>query len=77
MEYTYKFRIYPNAAQQNLIQRTFGCCRYVDNHYLARRKEAYEKTGKMLRTTVGRTGTWTAVLNALGDQIRFCKRRGR
>ena len=37
MEYAYKFRVYPNAAQQNLIERTFGCCRYVYNHYLAYR----------------------------------------
>ena len=46
MEYSYKFRIYPNAAQENLIQRTFGCCRFVFNHFLAERMEQYEKTGK-------------------------------
>lgn len=44
MEYSYKFRIYPNAEQENLIQRTFGCCRFVYNHYLAKRKEVYEAT---------------------------------
>ena len=46
MEYSYKFRIYPNAAQENLIQRTFGCSRFVFNHFLAERMEQYEKTGK-------------------------------
>ena len=46
MEYSYKFRIYPNAEQENLIQRTFGCCRFVFNHFLAERMEQYEKTGK-------------------------------
>ena len=45
MEYSYKFRIYPNAKQENLIQRTFGCCRFVWNHYLARRKTVYELGG--------------------------------
>ena len=35
MEYSYRFRIYPNRVQENLIQRTFGCCRFVYNHYLA------------------------------------------
>ena len=35
MEYSYKFRIYPNAEQEKLIHRTFGCCRYVYNHYLS------------------------------------------
>ena len=34
MEYSYKFRIYPNKEQENVIQRTFGCCRFVFNHFL-------------------------------------------
>lgn len=45
MEYVYKFRIYPTQAQQDLIQRTFGCCRFVYNHYLAQRIAVYEQTG--------------------------------
>ena len=48
MEYSYKFRIYPTPEQANLIQRTFGCCRFVYNHYLAKRKEIYETTGKTM-----------------------------
>ena len=48
MEYSYKFRIYPNKAQENLIQRTFGCVRFVYNHYLAKRMEVYEETGETL-----------------------------
>lgn len=43
MEYSYKFRIYPNAAQESLIQRTFGCVRFVYNNYLALRIEAYKE----------------------------------
>ena len=45
MEYSYKFRIYPNTAQGQQIQRTFGCCRFVWNYYLAKRKEVYERDG--------------------------------
>lgn len=41
MEYSYKFRIYPNHEQEQMIQRTFGCCRFVFNHFLALRKELY------------------------------------
>lgn len=37
-----KFRIYPNKAQQKLIQQTFGCCRYVYNQGLAFRINQYE-----------------------------------
>ena len=46
MEYSYKFRIYPNIAQEQQIHRTFGCCRFIWNHYLAQRIEAYRETGK-------------------------------
>lgn len=46
MEYSYKFRIYPNREQENLMQRTFGCCRYVYNHFLAERQKSYKETGK-------------------------------
>ena len=46
MERSYKFRLYPNKEQENLILRTFGCCRFVYNHYLAQRIEAYQETGK-------------------------------
>lgn len=46
MEYSYKFRIYPTSMQENLIQRTFGCCRFVFNHFLAERMEQYKQIGK-------------------------------
>lgn len=48
MEYSYKFQLYPNTAQIQQIQRTFGCCRYVWNHYLALRKESYEQDKKRM-----------------------------
>ena len=43
MEKAFKYRIYPNKQQQELIQKTFGCCRFVYNYYLNIRKESYEK----------------------------------
>lgn len=46
MEYSYKFRIYPNAEQEALIQKTFGCARFVYNHFLAQRISEYNATGK-------------------------------
>ncbi len=42
MEKAYKYRIYPNKKQQELIQKTFGCVRFVYNYYLNKRKEMYE-----------------------------------
>lgn len=42
MEKAFKYRIYPNKKQQELIQKTFGCTRFVYNYYLNKRKELYE-----------------------------------
>ena len=48
LEYSYKFRIYPNKEQQSQIEQTFGCCRYVYNHYLAVSRAAYERDKTLL-----------------------------
>ena len=42
MEHAYKFRLYPNREQEEQIQRTFGCCRFVYNHYLDKSKTVYK-----------------------------------
>lgn len=44
----YKYILYPNKQQEEQIQKTFGCCRFVYNQTLASRKEAYEKEKKSL-----------------------------
>lgn len=48
MEHAYKFRLYPSEAQEIQIRKTFGCCRYVYNHYLDIRKQAYEQRKETL-----------------------------
>ena len=48
MEKCYKFRIYPTPNQVNLLQRTFGCSRFVYNYYLNLRQELYENEGVTL-----------------------------
>lgn len=45
---TYKYRIYPNKTQKMLIQKTFGCCRFVYNQTLAYRKNLYETEKKSM-----------------------------
>ena len=40
---TYKYRIYPNKQQEEQIQKTFGCCRFVYNQVLAYRQDKYKK----------------------------------
>ena len=39
----YEFRIYPNRAQQVLLDKTFGCTRLVYNHYLDRKKQLWQE----------------------------------
>ena len=47
----YKYRIYPDAEQCELLSKTFGCCRKVWNLMLAEKQEYYNRTGKMIQTT--------------------------
>lgn len=42
MEKAYKFRIYPNKQQEELINKTFGCCRFIYNRFLAKRIDLYK-----------------------------------
>ena len=42
-EKAYKYRIYPNKKQQELIQKTFGCTRFVYNYYLDKKIKTYEQ----------------------------------
>lgn len=46
MEKSYKYQIYPNKKQEELIVKTFGCCRFVYNKYLAKRIKMYEENKK-------------------------------
>ena len=47
----YKYRFYPNKHQEEMIQKTFGCCRFVYNHTLAYRKEKYDKEKESMNKT--------------------------
>ena len=46
MEKAYKYRIYPNKKQKEIIAKTFGCCRFVYNKYLAKRLKCISKIKK-------------------------------
>ena len=43
MRKAYKYRLYPNHEQAVLINKTFGCVRFIYNKMLAHRKDIYEK----------------------------------
>ena len=44
----YKYRLYPNKAQQELLSKHFGCCRYIYNYALLKKIEYYTKEKKTL-----------------------------
>lgn len=40
---TYKFRLYPNKEQEIILNKTFGCTRFVFNQMLNERQEVYSE----------------------------------
>ena len=48
---TFKFRIYPTKEQQMLINKTFGCCRFVYNYFLTKRRDAWLKNKESINYT--------------------------
>lgn len=47
----FKYRIYPNSSQIVLIEKTFGCTRFIYNKMLSDKIEHYKKTKQSLRLT--------------------------
>ena len=71
-ERAYKYRIYPNKKQQELIRKTFGCTRYVYNYYLDKRKTdktnyTYVKCAKDL-TQLKKELEWLKEVDSVGLQ---------
>jgi len=46
MKRTYKYRIYPNRAQEEKLVKTLNTCRILYNNMLAERRDKYENDGK-------------------------------
>lgn len=47
----YKFRLYPNKEQQELINKTFGCVRFIYNKMLSDKIKYYEEHKQKLNNT--------------------------
>lgn len=43
---TFKFRIYPNKSQQEILAKNFGCCRFVYNYFLNKAIQNYKENKK-------------------------------
>src|SRR5690348_5428609 len=46
---TFKFRLYPTKHQQRLLDQQLEECRWLTNHLLAERREAWEQRQEPLR----------------------------
>lgn len=71
----YKYRIYPTASQVQLLNQTFGCCRYVYNRALAESKTEYKYylEHKDISTTVLTKPSLTGF--SLTAKIPLCQQR--
>jgi putative transposase len=49
MRKTFKYRLYPNKQQQRLLEQQFEECRWLYNHLLAARRDAWEQRQESLR----------------------------
>lgn len=67
MKYTlgYKYRIYPNKTQQNIINQTLGCARFVYNHFLAVRRDEWKANHKSI--TYSQTSSMLTTLKRYDD----------
>jgi len=72
----YKYRIYPTEEQQVLLNKTFGCKRYVYNHYLNEQQERYKNKEKHLShfdinkdiTNLKKTNKWLKEVDSIALQ---------
>ena len=51
MNKAYRFRIYPDRKQEEMLAKTFGCCRFLYNIMLEDKIKEYKESGKMLKNT--------------------------
>jgi putative transposase len=45
---TFRYRLYPSAAQESVLQKTLGECRWLYNLLLEERRDTYKETGEGL-----------------------------
>ena len=65
---TLKVRLYPNEAQADLFEKTFGCCRYIWNQMLADQERFYLETGKFFIPTPAKYKAGAPFLKEVDNQ---------
>ena len=64
----FRFRIYPNKTQKELITKTIGCSRFVFNHFLEKWNNTFKTTNKGLSYN-----TCSAQLTQLKKELLWLK----
>lgn len=54
MNTSFRFRLYPNKEQEELIKKTFGCVRFIYNRMLTDSENYFNETGRHLKTSPAR-----------------------
>lgn len=65
---TLKVRLYPDEAQADLFEKTFGCCRYIWNQMLSDQQRFYLETGKHFIPTPAKYKTGAPFLKEVDNQ---------
>ena len=65
---TIKVRLYPDAAQAELFEKTFGCCRYIWNRMLADQQRFYLETDRHFIPTPAKYKTEAPFLKEVDNQ---------
>ena len=61
----YHFRLYPNKTQATLLNKTLGCARFVFNHFLAVKRDAWQAEKK--NVTYNKTSSLLTELKGDGE----------
>lgn len=69
MNKAYKFRIYPSKEQIELIEKTFGCTRFVYNYFLDQRIETHKTEGKSITYTKQQNQLWDNIYDVFEGKV--------
>ena len=65
---TLKVRLYPTQEQEELFEKTFGCCRYIWNQMLSDQQRFYLETGAHFIPTPAKYKTGAPFLKEVDNQ---------
>ncbi len=68
IEKAYKYRFYPDEEQKSFLAKTFGCCRFVYNHFLHTKSSLWKEKKESLNY-----GNCSSLLKKLKEEFLWLK----